>query len=182
MKTIRMMMFVAAATMLFASCGKDKVEELADNTLVYDGTVYHLDQSQMAIDYFHAGLTLVTAMSVEQQEGNAVITVDHFHIVSDDWNKTRDLANLNEGEAYELAFIGPVLICSAFAHQDQGRTYCGGQLNGTEYEDTPVVTEGTLRVEGNNNGTPITVLLDCKLINGKELKMKLVTPEYVASK
>ena len=172
------MMFVAAAAMLFAACGKDKVEELADNTLVYNGTVYHLDQSQMFIDYFHSGLTLVTAMSVEQQDEAPVITVDHFHIVADDWNKTRDLANLNEGEAYELAFSGPVLICSAFAHQDQGRTYCGGQLNGTEYEDTPVVTEGTLRVEGNNDGTPITVLLDCKLINGKELKMKLVTPQY----
>jgi hypothetical protein len=179
MKAIKMMMFVAAATMLFAACGKDKVEDLADNTLVYDGTVYHLDQSQMFIDRFHAGLTLVTAMSVEQQDGNAVITVDHFHIAGDDWNKTRDLANLNEGEAYELAFIGTVLTCSAFGHRNNGSTYCGGQLNGTEYEDTPVVTEGTLRVEGNNDGTPITVLLDCKLINGKELKMKLVTPEYV---
>ena len=179
MKAIKMMMFVAAAAMMFASCNKDEVEDLADNTLIYDGTTYHLNQSQMEINYFHPGLTLVTAMSVEQQEGNPIITVDHFHIVGDDWNKTRDLANLNEGEAYELAFIGPVLTCAAFGHRDNGRTYCGGQLNGTEYEDTPVVTEGTLRVEGSNNGTPITVLLDCKLINGKELKMKLVTPEYV---
>ena len=179
MKAIKMMMFVAAAAMMFASCNKDEVEDLADNTLIYDGTTYHLNQSQMEINYFHPGLTLVTAMSVEQQEGSPIITVDHFHIVGDDWNKTRDLANLNEGEAYELAFIGPVLTCTAFGHRDNGRTYCGGQLNGTEYEDTPVVTEGTLRVEGSNNGTPITVLLDCKLINGKELKMKLVTPEYV---
>lgn len=178
MKTIRMMMFVAAAAMLFAACGKDEEDVLVDNTLVYDGVTYHLDQSQMYIDRFHAGLTLVTAMTVEQQEGNAAITVDHFHIVGDDWNKTRDLANLKEGEAYELAFAGPVLTCSAFGHRDNGRTYNGGLLDGTEYEDAPVVTEGTLRVEGNNDGTPITVLLDCKLRNGKVLKMKLVTPSY----
>ena len=172
------MMFVAAAAMLFAACGKDNVEDLADNTLIYDGTTYHLDQSKMEINYFHPGLTLVTAMSVEQQDGNAAITVDHLHIVGDDWNKTRDLANLNDGEQYELNFIGSVLNCSAFCQKDQGRINCGGQLNGTEYNDTPIVTEGTLRVEGNNNGTPITVLLDCKLVNGKLLKMKLVTPQY----
>ena len=172
------MMFVAAATMLFAACGKDDVEKLADNTLIYDGTTYHLDQSQMEINYFHPGLTLVTAMSVEQQDGSPVITVDHFHIVADDWNKTRDLANLKDEESYELSFSGTVINLTAFGNINQGRLFCGGQLNGTEYEDSPVVTEGTLRVEGNNDGTPITVLLDCKLINGKELKMKLVTPQY----
>ena len=178
MKTLRIMLFVAAAAMLYAACGKDNVEDLADNTLIYDGTTYRLDQSQMEINYFHPGLTLITAMSVEQQDGNAAIAVDHLHVRGDEWNKTRDLANLNEGESYELNFIGAVLTCSAFAHNDNGTTSCGGQLNGTEYENTPVVTEGTLRVEGNNDGTPITVLLDCKLINGKELKMKLVTPQY----
>ena len=38
MKAIKMMMLVAAATMLFASCGKDELD-LEDNQLRYDGTV-----------------------------------------------------------------------------------------------------------------------------------------------
>lgn len=35
-----------------------------------------------------------------------------------------------------------------------------------------------LTVKGNNDGTPITVILDSKLKNGKELLMKIVSPSY----
>ena len=44
MKAIKMMMFVAAATMLFASCNKDELD-LENNQLRYDGTVYNMTTS-----------------------------------------------------------------------------------------------------------------------------------------
>ena len=170
------MQFVAAA-MLFAACGKDDAE-LADNTLVYGGVTYQMDQSQTVVDYYHNELTLLTVPSVEKDGEEAKIIFDHFHLRPESWNKTIDLVNLKEDDFYELAFSGSVLNMMAFGQKTVGEQYFSGLLDGQIYENNPVFESGELTVKGNNDGTPITVILDSKLKNGKELRMKIVSPSY----
>ena len=176
MKAIKMMMFVAAA-MLFAACGKDDAE-LDDNTLVYGGVTYQMDQSQAVVDYYHNELTLLTVPSVEKEGDEAKITFERFHLRPESWNKTIDLVNMKEDDFYELAFTGTVLNMLAFGQKTVGEQYFSGVIDGQQYENTTVFESGSLTVKGNNDGTPITVILDSRLKNGKELRMKVVSPSY----
>ena len=63
MKATRfLMMFVAAAAMLFASCDKDNNNdnntptEAAENTLVQNGTVYRYSSDGVLLNSFDAGI------------------------------------------------------------------------------------------------------------------------------
>ena len=85
MKAIRMMMFVAVATMLFAACGKDDPVEAKANTLVYNGTVY---QMKSYYKYEQGGRVYIDAHAVETTGEGLPI----FSIISDDpANGTYDL-------------------------------------------------------------------------------------------
>ena len=56
--------------------------------------------------------------------------------------------------------------------------YMLGCIDSVYYENESIFTNGTYRVSGNNDGTPITVTLNGKLKNGKTLQMKLVSGNY----
>lgn len=200
MKATKIMMFVAAAAMLFATaCDKEEGSNttggaantgenstVANNTIVYDGVVYPMasDANHMVVMYFHDQLTVFSALSVDETKTTPKIALEHFHIRPEMWNTTQNLGTLNEEEFYELVFEGQVLnmMARGSCYRDgEGnlRTYYGGTLDGTEYPETEnLFTSGTLTVRGNNDGSPFTVEMDAVLRNGKSLKMKLTSPDY----
>lgn len=84
-KAIKMMMFVAAAAMLFAACDKDNLTEAEANTLVYNGTAYPM---RSTYKYEHSGRVYIDAYAVQTLENGESI----FSIISDDpENGTYDL-------------------------------------------------------------------------------------------
>lgn len=159
-KVFSILMVAFAMTAMVACSEKDNEPEsttsnLADNTLVYDGTTYHMDAVQ---SYYHAGLTTVDAVSQETDgSGNFMVEFGRLHIRPTMWNKTVDVFTVNnDEETWECGFQGAIW----------GEEYVG------VYDGFSSCKIG---VKGNNDGTPVTVTLDGTLKNGKKLQMKLVT-------
>jgi hypothetical protein len=157
------MMFVAAATMMFVSCGKDDEKSsdlnLADNTLVYDGVTYHMNAVQ---SFFHNELTLVDATSQEANiSEESMIEFVGLHIRPGMWNRTANvLTETTEDISWNCAFSGALF----------------GEEMFNVYEDFSSCLIG---IYGENDGTPVTVTFDGTLKNGKALQMRLVTDSDV---
>lgn len=187
------MMFVAAAAMMFAGCGKDDENgntnggtngggsqtALADNTVVYDGVTYTFDY--IMVGYCHDELTLITAETADTlEDGTPRLMLDGIHITPEAWNRDFNLADINQWPVeyvmINLVFTGVLDISyTSFVNGDRG---VSGRLDGEYYESESIFTSGTYRVSGNNDGTPITVTANGTLRNGKTLQLKLVTPSY----
>lgn len=176
------MMFVAAATMMFVSCGKDDEKSsdlnLADNTLVYDGVTYTFDH--VMVDYCHDALTLVVAETADTlEDGSPRLRLDGIHVSPNAWNYNFNLADLSQWPdevMVNLVFSGVLDISyTSYVNGDRG---VSGRLDGEYYEEESIFTSGTYRVSGNNDGTPVTITVDGTLKNGKTMQMKLVTPDY----
>jgi len=194
MKATRfLMMFVAAAAMMFASCDKDDENgntnggtngggsqtALADNTVVYDGVTYTFDY--IMVGYCHDELTLITAETADTlEDGTPRLMLDGIHITPEAWNRDFNLADISQWPVeyvmINLVFTG-VLNISYTSFVNGGRGV-SGRLDGEYYESESIFTSGTYRVSGNNDGTPITVTANGTLRNGKTLQLKLVTPSY----
>ena len=191
MKTTRfLMMFVAAAAMMFASCGKDNEnggsgsgggsqQSIADNTMVYDGVTYKFDH--VMVGYCHEELTLITAETADTLlDGSPRLMLDGIHITPDAWNRDFNLADISQWPVeyvmVNLVFSGVLDISyTSYVNGDRG---VSGRLDGVNYEDESIFTSGTYRVSGNNDGTPVTLTVNGTLRNGKTLQIKLVTPDY----
>ena len=191
MKTTRfLMMFVAAAAMMFASCGKDNEnggsgsgggsqQSIADNTMVYDGVTYKFDH--VMVGYCHEELTLITAETADTLlDGSPRLMLDGIHITPEAWNRDFNLADISQWPVeyvmINLVFTGVLDISyTSYVNGDRG---VSGRLDGEYYEDETIFTSGTYRVSGNNDGTPVTITVNGTLKNGKTLKIKLVTPDY----
>ena len=186
MKTTRfLMMFVAAAAMMFASCGKDDNDSgipqigIADNTVVYDGVTYTFDH--IMVDYYHPELTLVTAETADTlEDGTPRLMLDGIHITPEAWNRDFNLADISQWPVeyvmINLVFTGVLDISyTSYVNGDRG---VSGSLDGEYYEDESIFTSGTYRVSGNNDGTPVTLTVNGTLRNGKTMQIKLVTPNY----
>lgn len=183
MKTRFFLLFVAATTLLFSACKDDekekngngtKAEQLENNTLVYDGVTYKMNSYA---DIYHGGLTLVNSFSEDTStNGMNKVIIDRFHISNDQvfnmWNSTIDLVNLNENEMYEISIMGEVLNLYASGTKQ----YSDGKIDEVEYNDESVFVSGVQKVIGNNDRTPITIIIDAVLKNGKSLQMKLYVP------
>ena len=89
--------FVAAATMMFASCGKDDNNnenvnnntptEATENTLLYNGKLFQMTSTYR---YEQSGRVYIDAYAVETLDNNMPI----FHIISDNpGNGTYDITN-----------------------------------------------------------------------------------------
>ena len=204
MKTKKFLMIAAAAALLFAACGKDEENSnnnasgsqgggsntpaLADNTIVYDGVTYHMtgENAQIVVEYYHNELTHISARSTEQDSvGVPRMAFSHFHIRPEMWNKTQNLTTLANEEFYEIIFEGTELnlvargSCYESGSNGSLLTYFGGNLDGTEYDETQCLfSSGTYTVTGHNDGSPFTVEMDATLINGKRIQMKLTSPDY----
>ena len=98
MKVTRfLMMFVAAAAMMFAGCGKEDNNnenvnnntptEATENTLLYNGKLFQMTSTYR---YEQSGRVYIDAYAVETLDNNMPI----FHIISDNpGNGTYDITN-----------------------------------------------------------------------------------------
>ncbi len=155
MKAKTILFAFAASMMFFVSCSKDDDKNntlnIEDNTLVYDGAVYHMNAMQ---SYFHSQLTLVDASSQEtnlQQE--PMVEFAGLHIRPGMWNRTANIfTETNDTVSWNFVFNG---VVEANAYDDFSACMVG--------------------IYGNNDGTPVTVTVDGTLKNGKKIQMKVIT-------
>lgn len=180
MKTKRFLVaMMAFAAVMFSACEKDnKAEDLPDNTLTYNESSYTF--GDVEVFYYHPELTVLSAYTTDTMaDGRHLLAVEGIHITPDMWNKTLDLTNVggwSEGTLVELHFSGDITL--SFSAYCNGDAYASGELDGVNYENESIFKSGTFKVTGKNDGTPITIILDGELKNGKQLKMKIVTPKY----
>ncbi len=186
MKKIFSILMVAFAMTAMVSCNKDNdggnndepTLNIADNTLIYDGTTYTLD----IVEVWHQNGPLYTMNAYTSdtlENGEPVLTVDGIHISPEVWNKNYDLVSQDQwqnGESVEIILRGAISLY--YQGYYMGDKDLNGELDGVTYEHESIFTSGTYRVSGNNDGTPITVTLDGVLKNGKTLQMKLVSGNY----
>ena len=182
---------VAFAMTAFVACSKDNDDNtdnngggnnnvpmlnIEDNTLVYDGTTYHMDTRVESADQW---LTQVYAYSQEKDgDGESVVIYDASHIWSTMFNTTVDLVSPDMEYGIYFWFSDGSRL-NAYYTPDVSENSIGGQIFNVDYEHEPIFYSGTYSVLGNNDGTPITILLDGVLKNGKTIQMKLVSDNYV---
>ena len=184
---------MVSAAMLMTACKKDKpqpnnnsgsggsdtpTQTIADNTLVYDGVTYHFDN--VYVSYMHSELTGMSATTNDTlEDGRPLLTVDDIHISPNVWNRTFDM--VDQSQWPDFSMLGLILTGAVELGYEgfcNSGTSTHGWLDGEEYETGNIFSNGTYRVDGNNDGTPITVTVEGTLINGKTLKMKLVSGNY----
>ncbi len=142
------MMFVAAATMMFAttSCNPPEESEVLANTLVYNGTVY---QMASTYTYEHGGRVYIDANAIDKTSDGLPI----FNIVSD------HPAN----GTYNLATGGNV-----FFRVTSEVNYI------TSFESSDSYTIGTVIVEKDDNG--FRMKMGGKLASGPEVAFHIYVP------
>ena len=160
MKKLFSILMIAFAMTAMVACGEKEnettdVNDLADNTLVYDGVTYHMDSFQ---SFYHNGLTTVDATSIEKEGDKPIVEFIRLHIRPFMWNRTADvIAETNDDEVWECGFSGTI-------------------FDGEYLDIYNSFSACTIGVFGNNDGTPVTVTLDGTMKSGKKIQMKLVTP------
>lgn len=184
MKNIKLFLFAfVAMTMVFAGCKKENENEgnsstqnMPESYMSYAGHVYELEGFA---SIFHSNLTLAGALSKDTLDnGDPVIRIDGIHISPDVWGRTLDLTNPDswvDGIVMDFIIEGTV-IDLVYHGWFNGDTGIGGRIDGVEYENQSIFKNGTLLVEGNNDGSPITVTLKGELKNDKTLNIKFIVP------
>ena len=163
MKAIKMMMLVAAATMLFASCGKDELD-LEDNQLRYDGTVYNMTSSAASdAEGSYVSFGSVGKEVLFQLSG----TLDQAAL-----NRTYDLTVAAEDVHYNIDFIGEAMALNFSFDMHHGQFF--GGMEGVP-EGESIFSEGTCTITYDNS--EFEVALDGTLKNGKELTFKVNVPK-----
>ena len=160
MKAIKMMMFVAAATMLFASCNQD---ELDDNQLRYDGTVYTMVSSASSD---HQGYVQFGSV------GHEVLFQLSGMFEPDALNRTYDLAVATEDVHYNIDFWCEEWGLS-FSFDNNNGMFFGGMEGVPQGES--IFSKGTCKVTYDNVGFNVT--LDGTLKNGKEIAFNVSVPK-----
>lgn len=166
------MMFLAAAAMLLASCGKDDSKpNIADNTVIYNGVTYHMNNM---VSYANEDLTFFMSNSTETtDDGQPRMVFGEIHIYPEMWGKTYNLSVLENIQGLRF-FDGPDLFCST-TYNGTGYDGCIDDVN---FPNETPFTNGTFSIIGNNDGTSITITLDGELKNGKTIQMRLVADSY----
>ncbi len=188
MKTkVTTLLLLAVTAMMFASCGGKESKELADNTLVYGDKTYKM--TPLATDW--GALWNITADSEEKTDGKTSMSLKRIYVYKPEWegkqfgvfmNKTYDLLDPQPGTLIELSFREAADL-ELYAHVQNVNDYIdiSGSIDDVVYSnaDKGVFTEGTLRIDSDESKEkPVTMVLDGKLKNGKDLKMKLVITDY----
>ncbi len=162
-KAIKMTLFVAAATMMFASCTKDELD-LENNQLRYDGTVYNMTTSATSdaqgtyVSY--AGVCREVMLSLNGQFEEAA------------FNRTYNLTVAAEDVHYYIDVWSEELGVN-FSYDSNRGTFHGGMEGVPEGES--IFSEGSCTITYDNDG--LTVTLDGTLKNGKELAFKVYVPK-----
>ena len=173
MKTTRfLMMFVAAATMMFAACGKDdeKTTDLADNTVVYDGVTYNCTS---AASYFPGGEPGFVQYVLNNQDYTVHLDGGLYQSAH---NRTFDLTRHHDDLEFHfhLGIEGGVLDLQW--SDNPNNFWCF--LNGDSMNSS-CFSSGTATVTVDDN-YHLTILVDGVLINGKSLKIKIVTDAHAS--
>lgn len=163
MKVRKIMMFVAAATMLFAACGKDEID-LEKNQLRYDGTVYNMVSSAMS----DANESYVSFGSV----GKEVLfqlsgTFDQTAL-----NRTYDLTVAAEDVHFAIDFWSEAMALN-FSYDMNRGTFHGGMDGVPEGES--IFSEGSCTIIYNNSEFEVSLIGTLK--NGKELAFVVNVPK-----
>lgn len=155
--------------------GNEPTLNIEDNTLVYDGITYHMDTRVESADDW---MTQVYAYSQEKDtNGESIVVYDASHIVSDMFNTTVDLVSPDMEYGIYFWFSDGSRL-NAYYSPDVDENSIGGQIFDVDYEHESIFTRGTYSIKGNNDGTPITIILDGTLKNGKTIQMKLISDSY----
>lgn len=162
------MMFVAAAAMLFASCGKDENVVAGDNELVYDGTTYKMEAIFGPIN---GSMGLMDIHSVDKNaNGNYLVSTpeEMFHIYR---HLVGDEINLAQvySQGYHFVLQGAV-NWDIYSEESS----IGGTIEGTEYSNTSAFKSGTMKlsIEGSN----MVFVLNGETKNGHKMSLRIVTP------
>ncbi len=163
MKAMKMMMLVAAATMLFASCNKDEID-LENNQLRYDGTVYNMVSSASSdADGSYVSFGSVGKEVLFQLSG----TFDQAAL-----NRTYDLTVAAEDVHYAIDFWSEALALNFSFDMHHGRFF--GGMEGVP-EGESIFSEGTCTITYNNSEFEVSLIGTLK--NGKELAFKVNVPK-----
>lgn len=163
MKAIRLMMFVAAATMMFASCEKDGAD-LEDNQLFYDGKVYNLVSSATSdADGSYVSFDAVGREVLVQLSG--VLEKECF-------NRTFNLAVAADDVHYNIDCWCEELGLT-FSFDNNRGTFHGGMVGVPEGES--IFSKGTCTITYDNDEFSIT--LDGTLKNNKKLAFEIDVPK-----
>lgn len=167
MKATRfIMMFVAAATMMFTACGKDEEgsSALADNTVVYDGVVYN---GVAAATVFPNGEPGFIQYVLNNQDYTVHLEGSLYQNAH---NRTIDLARHNDDLdfGFHLGIENGVLDVQWWDNPNNLWCFLDG-----DNMNSPCFSSGTATVTV--DGLHLTVMVDGTLINGKSLKFKIVT-------
>lgn len=167
------MLFVAAATMLFAvSCSKDDNNDnptAGDNQMIYNGTTYQ-GEATGAINDNNASLTC-------SNEKDGVIFIIDCHIQNPS-NYTYDLTQEDPDHMLHLHINieGPAVQSEEdrLDLQYQNAPHLWYFLNGDNVSNTSPFTSGTAVTTVDEN--TITLTVNGTLVNGKSLSFRIVAP------
>ena len=160
------MMFVAAATMMFASCDKDneKTSDLADNTVVYDGVVYNCVAGASVFPNGEPGFIQYVLYNQDYTlhlEGGLYQSAH---------NRTFDLSRHHDDLEFHFHLGIENGVLDVQWSDNPNNLWCfldGDNMN------TSCFSSGTATVT--IDGLHLTIVVDGTLVNGKTLKFKIVT-------
>ena len=172
---------LAATTLLFAACNKEKdnesnnnnvVAEAADNELIIDGTIYHMEGGFGAMNN---SMGIYEAASKEKNAAEEpLLVLEGFHIYHEIANQDIDLTQIfDHWPGYNFMLLGEKEWIFG-SHVVNEERYIGGHIEGDTYDNTPAFKYGTLRADVSNGTMTLTVKGETK--NGHKINMKLVSP------
>ena len=173
MKLNRIMMFVAAATMLFVACGKDddnSTPTAADNQLVYNGKVYQAENAEGNITNNSAQL------GFSGEKDGIYFMVDCY--IQDASNRVYDLTK--EDAEHMLNFHVVIEGPAAQSQEDifdlryQNSPQLWYFLNGDNVSGSSAFKNGTAETSLTDSAIVLTV--SGTLVNDKDLSFRVVVP------
>lgn len=172
-KAIKMMMFLAAATMFFAACDKDNDDEpkAGDNQMIYDGKTYQGESVSGNVDGNNVSLSL-------ERFGEAFIFEISSNIQNITSSQTYDLTkeDSNHGLFFHIFLESDDLDSESnvFDFQYQNAPHLWYFLDGDNVSGVSAFTKGTAvaTVEANK------IILEASgtLVNGKYISFRIVAP------
>jgi hypothetical protein len=173
-KAIKMMLFVAAATMFFAACDKDNDDEpkAGDNQMIYDGKTYQGENVSSSVDGNNISLSL-------ERFAEAFIFEINGNIQNVTSSRTYDLTkeDPDHGLFFHIFLESDDLDSEdhIFDFQYQNAPHLWYFLDGDNVSNTSAFTKGTAvaTVEANR------VILEASgtLVNGKYISFRVVAPK-----
>ena len=182
MKKVFSILMIALLTIAMVACKKDKpkpdnnndnpaVTEAAANTLVLNGTVYHLNshyQYSAEQDRSYAGASTVETDANGDPLYDIISDVENFCL-----NRTLDLTTAYDDASYYFAVHNSMWSEQIFQDYHVGNGFYG-MINDLDYGENSIFSSGTLTVSKDENA--FTYKVTGVLKNGKSLGFHIYVP------